>query len=100
MTFGPGRFRHHRNGHAFGRRRPALSGITNASGAWFVQPAPDSDGTDVFLSTVCFVAGTRIQTPDGERPVERLSRGGTFSPWSTARRSHDPSGGSAIGASI
>jgi hypothetical protein len=54
-----------------------LNGITNASGNWFVNTAPDSGGTgtEVFLSTVCYVAGTRVLTATGERAVESLSRG-------------------------
>ena len=54
-----------------------LSGITNASGAWFVNTAPDSSGTgtEVFLSTVCYAAGTRILTATGERAIESLLRG-------------------------
>jgi hypothetical protein len=44
-----------------------------------VQIQPDTffaggGGSDVFLVT-CFVAGTRIATPDGESPVESLSAG-------------------------
>ncbi len=54
-----------------------LSGITDASGPWFVQTTADSDatGTDVFLSAVCYALGTVIQTPAGERPVETLCPG-------------------------
>jgi collagen type I/II/III/V/XI/XXIV/XXVII alpha len=54
-----------------------LSGITNASGAWFVNTAPDSGGTgtEIFLSLVCYARGTMIQTPAGERPVEGLHPG-------------------------
>ena len=55
----------------------ALQGITNASGTWFVNTAPDSKGTgtELFLSSVCYARGTMIQTPAGERPVEALSPG-------------------------
>ncbi len=55
----------------------ALNGITNASGTWFVNTAPDSfgTGTEVFLSAVCYARGTMIQTPAGERPVEMLCPG-------------------------
>ena len=55
----------------------SLQGITNASGTWFVNTAPDSNGTgtELFLSTVCYVRGTMIACPDGERAVETLSIG-------------------------
>src|SRR5678816_3269038 len=50
-----------------------LSSITGSSGNWFVQTASDgAGGTDVFLSIVCFFAGTTIACPDGERAVETL----------------------------
>ena len=54
-----------------------LTGITNTSGIWHVLAVPDAagDGTDVFLSIVCFFAGTMIACPDGERAVETLSIG-------------------------
>ena len=54
-----------------------MNGITNASGTWFVNTAPDSKGTgtELFLSIVCFFAGTMIACPDGERAVETLSIG-------------------------
>ena len=54
-----------------------LNGITNASGTWFVNLAPDSKGTgtELFLSSVCYARGTKIKTPAGERPVEKLRPG-------------------------
>jgi hypothetical protein len=54
-----------------------LSGITNTSGPWFVNTAPDGSGTgtEVFLSTVCYAAGTHILTATGERVIESLLRG-------------------------
>jgi hypothetical protein len=54
-----------------------LTGITNSSATWFVNTAPDSTGTgtELFLSSVCYVRGTMIQTPAGERPVETLGPG-------------------------
>ena len=46
------------------------------SGTWYVRTQADSHGgTDIFLSTVCFAAGTRILTATGERAVESLTRG-------------------------
>ena len=55
----------------------ALTGITNADSApWYAQTATDgSGGTDVFLSSVCYAAGTRILTDQGERAVETLRPG-------------------------
>jgi hypothetical protein len=55
----------------------SLQGITNASGTWFVNTAPDSKGTgtELFLSSVCYARGTMIQTPAGECPVETLCPG-------------------------
>ena len=46
----------------------SLSGLTgSASGTWFVNTQSDgSSGTDIFLSNVCYAAGTRILTATGE----------------------------------
>jgi hypothetical protein len=53
-----------------------LTSITNVSGPWHVLTTPDgATGTDVFLSTVCFAAGTHILTATGERVIESLLRG-------------------------
>jgi collagen type I/II/III/V/XI/XXIV/XXVII alpha len=53
-----------------------LSSIADASGAWFVNTASDgAGGTDVFLSTVCYAAGTHILTATGNRMVESLMQG-------------------------
>jgi hypothetical protein len=53
-----------------------LTGITNAPGTWFVNTQTVSGGsTEVFLSTVCYVAGTHILTVTGERTVETLMQG-------------------------
>ena len=54
-----------------------LTGITNGSGEWHVLTAPNQagTGTDVFLSMVCYAAGTRILTPTGERVIESLLQG-------------------------
>ena len=54
-----------------------LTGITNGSGIWHVLTTPDKagTGTEVFLSTVCYVRGTMIRTADGELPVESLLQG-------------------------
>jgi hypothetical protein len=53
-----------------------LSGITGP-GTWFVNTKLDAagTGTDIFLSTVCFAAGTRVLTATGERVVESLLHG-------------------------
>ncbi len=54
----------------------SLTSITNASGTWHVLATPDgARGTDVFLSTVCFAAGTHILTATGERAIESLLQG-------------------------
>ena len=53
-----------------------LTGITNSSGTWHALTTSDgAGGTDVFLSTVCYVAGTHILTVTGERIVESLLQG-------------------------
>ena len=54
-----------------------LTNISNGSSSWFADVATDgSGGTYVFLSdTVCFMAGTRILTPEGEVEVEALQTG-------------------------
>ena len=54
-----------------------LTGITNGSGIWRVLTTPDKagTGTDVFLSMVCYAAGTRILTATGERVIESLLQG-------------------------
>jgi hypothetical protein len=53
-----------------------LTDITNISGTWHVLTTPDgAGGTDVFLSTVCFAAGTHILTATGERAIESLLQG-------------------------
>ena len=54
-----------------------LTGITGLGpGGWkaFAQ-ADGSGGTDIFLQSVCYFAGTMITCPDGERAVETLSIG-------------------------
>ncbi len=54
----------------------SLTGITNGSGGWHVLTTSDgAGGTDVFLSTLCYAAGTRILTTTGERTVESLLQG-------------------------
>jgi hypothetical protein len=54
-----------------------LSGISNPLATWFVNTTKDSagTGTDIFLSALCFAAGTRILTATGERTVESLMQG-------------------------
>ena len=65
----------------------SLSGIT-APGTWLVNTVSDgSAGTDIFLSAVCFLRGTRILTPAGEVPVEDLSIGDCVVTVSGAERS-------------
>ena len=59
------------NGYIF-----TLTGITNASAPWHVLTTSDgAGGTDLFLSTVCYVRGTMIRTPAGEQPIETLRSG-------------------------
>ena len=54
-----------------------LTGITNGASGWHVLTAADTTigGTDVFLSMVCYAAGTRILTATGERAIESLLQG-------------------------
>ena len=53
-----------------------LTGITNAPGTWLVNTQTASGGgTEIFLSTVCYTAGTRILTATGERTIESLMQG-------------------------
>jgi Hint domain len=53
-----------------------LSGVTNGGATWFVKTASDGgSGTDVFLSSVCYAASTRILTATGERMIESLLQG-------------------------
>jgi hypothetical protein len=56
-----------------------LSGIGNAGGSWWVNAVTDAagTGTDIFLSVVCFAAGTQILTTAGDRTVESLVPGDT-----------------------
>ncbi len=54
----------------------ALSGITGGAGGWVAETTSDGlGGTDIFLRSVCYAAGTRILTPRGERVVESLTPG-------------------------
>ena len=57
-----------------------LSGITSGgvanSGTWYAKSVADAGGGwDIFLSSVCYAAGTRILTPAGERAVKSLVEG-------------------------
>ncbi len=45
------------------------------SGEQFLLAPDDGTGTDISLAPICFCAGTRIATPQGELPVERLAVG-------------------------
>ena len=55
----------------------ALSGITGVgAGGWTAVAQSDgSGGTEVFLHSVCYAAGTRVLTATGERPIESLRPG-------------------------
>ncbi len=52
----------------------ALTGITGG-GPWAVEETADGSGTAFSLAPVCYAAGTRLRTPDGERPIETLAGG-------------------------
>ena len=54
-----------------------ISGITGfGTLGWAAQTASDgSGGTEVFLTSVCYAAGTHILTATGERVVESLMQG-------------------------
>jgi hypothetical protein len=57
----------------------SLTGITGlGSAGWKATTASDGNGgTDVFLYSVCYAAGTRILTTRGERRVETLTSADT-----------------------
>ncbi|MGC8476716.1 MAG: Hint domain-containing protein [Acetobacteraceae bacterium] len=52
----------------------ALSGLTGG-GNWAVRTTTTAGGTELSVVPVCYVAGTRILTPDGPRPIETLRPG-------------------------
>ncbi len=53
-----------------------LTNIVTSGGPWELQVFDDGKGgTQLFLSTVCYAAGTRILTANGEVPVEQLAPG-------------------------
>jgi hypothetical protein len=53
-----------------------LTNIVSNGGPWELQVFDDGNqGTQLFLSTVCYAAGTLILTANGEVPVEQLSPG-------------------------
>ena len=54
----------------------ALTNIVSNGGPWELQVFDDGhQGTQLFLSTVCYAAGTLILTANGEVPVEQLAPG-------------------------
>lgn len=53
-----------------------LTNVQSGGDGWQVEASPDdSGGTQVFLAAVCYAAGTRILTTNGEVPVEQLAPG-------------------------
>jgi hypothetical protein len=53
-----------------------LTNIVSNGGPWELQVFDDGNqGTQLFLSTVCYAAGTLILTANGEVPVEQLAPG-------------------------
>jgi hypothetical protein len=58
----------------------ALSGLTGG-GAWAVQATATGGGTSLAVVPVCYVAGTRILTPDGPRAIETLTPGTRVMTW-------------------
>ena len=53
-----------------------LTNIVSNGGPWELQVFDDGNqGTQLFLSTVCYAAGTLILTANGEVPVEQLTPG-------------------------
>jgi hypothetical protein len=53
-----------------------LSGITGPTGGtWFANTVAAGGATDLFLSAVCFAAGTHIGIPGSEKVVESLTPG-------------------------
>ena len=68
------------NGQLFVPTAAGTYALNVAFGAGYsaadVQLADDGyGGTAVYIQAPCYVAGTRIATPDGERPVEALATG-------------------------
>ena len=52
----------------------ALTGITGGS-PWAVETTAVGGGSAFSLAPVCYAVGTRLLTPDGERPIETLAVG-------------------------
>ncbi len=49
--------------------------IQSGTAQFVVDGAGDPGGDTVFISFICFAKGTLIETPDGPKPVEHLSKG-------------------------
>jgi hypothetical protein len=52
-----------------------LTNIVANGSDWQVEASPLGNGTQVFLAAVCYAAGTRLLTPNGDVPVEQLAPG-------------------------
>jgi hypothetical protein len=70
----------------------ALSGITGVGpGGWkAVAQSDGSNGTEVFLQSICYAAGTHILTASGERRIENLLPGDAIATLSGQEVVHRP----------